>query len=203
MTATQIAQNQIFISHSGKDQDVKNEIANVFADTGTKQVFMEYERYSRDGKPNWKWIRDEIRKSKAVFVILTRNINSTPQTRNWVSFEIGVAATCDPPIPVYVFREEDVNFPVPYLSVYFPLRVFKPPHTTRISASKPANASIIAFRKALQRLVKILILSDLSELSSAALAECEECKNSFSYFGNMPDFPCPCCTNKIKPKYPF
>lgn len=203
MTATQVTQNQIFISHSKKDQDVKDEIANVFADTGTKQVFMEYEKYSRGGKPNWQWIIDEIRKSKAVFVILTRNINSTPQTRNWVSFEIGVAATCDPPVPVCVFREEDVNFPVPYLSLYFPFRVFKQPHTTRISSKKPQNASIIEFQKALQRLVKILILSDLSELSRAALAECEECKNSFRYFGNMLNFPCPCCTTKIKPKYPF
>jgi hypothetical protein len=35
---------------------------------------MEYEKWSREHKANWMWIRDEIQKSKALFLILTKNI---------------------------------------------------------------------------------------------------------------------------------
>jgi len=53
------------------------------------------------------------------FLILTRNLTKTEYTQNWVAFEVGVASTIDPTIPVIVFTEENVDFPVPYLTHYF------------------------------------------------------------------------------------
>lgn len=41
---------------------------------GIKPVLMEYEKWSREGRPNWMWIKDGIQKSKALFLILTKNI---------------------------------------------------------------------------------------------------------------------------------
>jgi hypothetical protein len=64
---------------------------------------MEYEKWLRNKRPNWKWIKDEIQKSRALLV----------------AFEIGMAATSHPAIPIYVFRENNIDFAVPYLNYYF------------------------------------------------------------------------------------
>jgi hypothetical protein len=109
--------HQIFISHSAKDKKVVEYFVNKFADTGVKPVLMEYEKWSRESKPNWKWIKDEIQKSKILFLILTLNLVKTEYTQNWVAFEVGVASTNN--LPVFVFKEEKVDFPVPYLTHCF------------------------------------------------------------------------------------
>jgi hypothetical protein len=110
---------QIFISHSAKDRKAVDYFVEKFTDTGVKPVLMEYEKWSIEGKPNWKWIKDEIQKSQKLFLILTKNIVKNEYTQNWVAFEVGVASTSNPSIPVFVFREEEIDFPVPYLTHYY------------------------------------------------------------------------------------
>jgi hypothetical protein len=103
---------------------------------------MEYEKWSRNGNPNWRWIKDEIQKSRALFLILAKNIVKKEYTQNWVAFEIGVASTCNPPIPVFVFKEENIDFPVPYLNHYFdqPLS-----NTTRLFSKDLSKDLSLAF----------------------------------------------------------
>lgn len=120
--------DQIFISHSSNDHEIVDYLIDKFDDTGIKPIRMEYEKWSRKGKPNWIWIKDEIQKSKALFLILTKNIVKKEFTENWVAFEIGVASVCDPQLPVLVFREEDVDFPVPFLNHYFDQQFSKKTH---------------------------------------------------------------------------
>ncbi|MFL6315580.1 MAG: hypothetical protein ACJ73C_02425, partial [Nitrososphaeraceae archaeon] len=72
---------------------------------------MEYEKWSRNDRPNWMLIKDEIQKSSALFLILTKNIVKNEYTQNWVAFEIGMAATSNAPIPNFVFREQNIDFP--------------------------------------------------------------------------------------------
>ena len=107
--------SQIFISHSSRDRKKTSFLRNLFDVTNVKPVLMEFEKRSRNNNPNWSWIKEEIQKSKALVVVLTKNITKRSFTQNWVAFEIGVAATCRPPLPIFVFRE-DVDFPVPYLT---------------------------------------------------------------------------------------
>jgi hypothetical protein len=115
-----VAVSQIFVSHSSKDKPIVDFFLEKFNDVGVKPVLMEYEKWSRNGRPNWIWIKDEIQQSKALFLlILTKNIVKNEHTQNWIAFEIEVASTCNPMIPVFVFMEKNVNFPVPYLSHYF------------------------------------------------------------------------------------
>jgi capsid protein len=71
---------QIFISHSKNDKEIVPYYVDMFNDTDTKAVRMEYESLSRGDRPNWTWIRDEILKSKALFLILTNNIVATAHT---------------------------------------------------------------------------------------------------------------------------
>jgi hypothetical protein len=115
-----MSEKTIFISHSASDTEIMKFFHDAFRETGVKAVAMEYEGWHRNKKPNWRWIRNEITKSKALFVILTKNVALTMHTRNWVAFEIGSAATSFPQKPVYVFNEEGIDFAVPYLNHYFP-----------------------------------------------------------------------------------
>lgn len=105
--------NQIFISHSAKDKEISSFFIRKFGNTSVKPVLMEYEKWSRNNRPNWKWIKDEIQKSSALFLVLTKNLVKNEYTQNWISFEIEVAATSHPTIPIFVFREHNIDFPVP------------------------------------------------------------------------------------------
>jgi hypothetical protein len=44
--------DQIFLSHSKHDREIVGYFDDKFDDTGIKPVRMEYERWSRRGKPN-------------------------------------------------------------------------------------------------------------------------------------------------------
>jgi hypothetical protein len=78
--------SQIFISHSAKDNEISDFFIRKFDDTDVKPVLMDYEKWSRNDRPNWMWIKDEIQKSSALFLILTKNIVKNEYTQNWVAF---------------------------------------------------------------------------------------------------------------------
>lgn len=54
-----MAASQIFISHSAKDKKIVDSFLAKFNNVGgVKPVLMEYEKWSRNGRPNWMWIKD-------------------------------------------------------------------------------------------------------------------------------------------------
>lgn len=53
-----MAASQIFISHSAKDKKIVDSFLAKLNDMGVKPVLMEYEKWSRNGRPNWIWIKD-------------------------------------------------------------------------------------------------------------------------------------------------
>jgi hypothetical protein len=57
---------QKFNSHSKKDSEIVDYFIDKFNDTGVKPVRMEYEKWSREHKANWMWIRDEIHITKNI-----------------------------------------------------------------------------------------------------------------------------------------
>lgn len=102
---------QVFISHSSRDKNEMQFFRDLFNDTNVEPIFMEFEKWSRNYNPNWLWIRKEIQKSKALFVVLTKNITERKHTQNWVSFEIGVAAGCKPSSANIRFQGRRCRFP--------------------------------------------------------------------------------------------
>jgi hypothetical protein len=113
-------QKQVFISHSQQDTESLKILREICAQNRIKAVQMEYEGHIRAGRANWDWVRDEIEKSVAFVLILTKNAIAAEYTKNWIAWEIGVAANCKPPKQVCVIKEEEVYFPLPYLSLYIP-----------------------------------------------------------------------------------
>jgi hypothetical protein len=185
---------QIFISHSKNDEDIVPHFVNMFSDTCVKAVLMEYEESSREDKPNWMWIRDEILRSKALFLILTKNIVDKTHTQNWVAFEIGVASTRNPVIPVFLFKEQKVKFPVPYVSHYFDKAFFDIQYL--LEDSDP-DSSVIEYITKEAIIKEVLIDRPTIGIGDNGTIKCPKCFSRFRYWGREKKFKCPCCSNEL------
>lgn len=103
----------IFVSHSQHDRDIRTSFDSVFARTNVKSVCMEFEKIA-----NWETIRNEVKSSVAVFLLLGQNVRSSIYTRNWIAFEVGLACAFDKDVWVFEQGETTVDFPIPYLTDY-------------------------------------------------------------------------------------
>ncbi len=152
---------------------------------------MEYEGHSRNGRANWEWVREEVNKSDAFILILSKNATGSEHTRNWIAFELGIAANSKPPKQVTVIKEEDVIFPLPYLGVYFPYPLLKALESVRWDTPE------------ITRFMRYVSYSQLLPLLNGTAAEalnkyfpllrCMDCLTSFM----MPPIPfrVVCCPN--------
>jgi hypothetical protein len=188
---------QIFISHSRNDKKIVTYFVDKVKDIDTKAVLMEYESesLSRGDRPKWMWIRDEILKSKALFLILTKNIAEKTHTQNWVAFEIGVASTRSPVIPVLLFKEQNVNFPVPFVSHYFDKAFFDIKYLLKDSSDPESSVSD---HVTTESYIDVLIKNPTIGLRDKETIKCPKCFLRFHYWGNENMFNCPCCSNAIE-----
>jgi hypothetical protein len=92
--------SQIFISHSQRDETIKNLFLRAFRGTGVTDVYREYEDAPPTGVKAEDITRD-IELSSAVFVLLSETVESLPHTRDWILFECGVAAAKQKPVWVF------------------------------------------------------------------------------------------------------
>ncbi|HEX3682191.1 MAG TPA: hypothetical protein VHU83_06580 [Bryobacteraceae bacterium] len=82
---------QIFVSHSSKDVASRTLLANAFAATNVRGMFEEFDAIAK-GPADAARIRDDIRQSNAVFILLGTNVEALRHTRDWVGHEGGIAA---------------------------------------------------------------------------------------------------------------
>ena len=116
---------KVFVSHTQKDIEFLDIFDRACARVGIDAFRSEFEELEL---PAWQTIRSEIRKSRALFLLVGKELvkaqsyheSSWEYTQNWIAFEIGVA--CERELDVWVICDDTkVNFPVPYLSHYFPI----------------------------------------------------------------------------------
>lgn len=115
---------QIFVSHTRLDKQTCDEFDVAAARVGIKVFRSEYEDLL---PPAWKTIRDEIRRSSALFFLVGPNLVKYQEmsrgywkyTQNWIAFEIGLACAFDKDVWV-LCDGVNINFPVPYLNNYCP-----------------------------------------------------------------------------------
>ncbi len=107
--------NQIFLSHSKRDIELVNPIAQVFASTNLKLVMENFEGVAN---PPASEIQEDIEDSKALFVLLGPNTLYHEHTQNWIAWECGVAAQAGLPIWVFEDTNNPVDFPIPQLTNY-------------------------------------------------------------------------------------
>ena len=108
---------QIFISHSKKDEDFVNFFSKAFEVTKVKPIFEEFEDILRGKTTSFEVIED-IEKSRAIFVILSQNVQNIPHTRDWVVWETGIAKNRD----IWIFEPSSqlgrIRVAIPFLRNY-------------------------------------------------------------------------------------
>ncbi|MEO9364281.1 MAG: hypothetical protein ABI348_10315, partial [Nitrososphaera sp.] len=135
---------------------------------------------------------------------------------NWIAFEIGIAAECNPPKPVFVLREENIDFPVPYLNYFFPYSLttiqripFDWKDETKSRPSLNNEDQKLNVINAIYLVIHFLIVKTLvtnsknrkaveTSLLPIANIRCNYCKIGFFYLGIENKFKCPCCSNLIE-----
>lgn len=115
---------QVFVSHTQRDEQFCDIFDRACARVGLRAFRSEFERIEL---PAWQTIRDAIRKSRALFLLIGPELTRAQalpdpfwaHTQNWIAYEIGVA--CERGMDVWVICDDvRINFPVPYLNNYLP-----------------------------------------------------------------------------------
>lgn len=116
---------QIFVSHSQYDKEIRASFDTVFARTGVKSVCMEFEQIY---PPAWQKIKNEIKASETVFILLGPNVRSSSYTQNWIAFEAGLACAFEKEVWVFEQAGAYIEFPIPYLTDYMIYNLEDPNH---------------------------------------------------------------------------
>ncbi|MFY3739940.1 MAG: hypothetical protein HMLIMOIP_000365 [Candidatus Nitrosomirales archaeon] len=217
-------EEQIFISHTFEDvAEVNKLLQELFGDSGIKPFIAAMETWQRGAKPNWLWIKQEIEKSKALFLFVTPSILKREHTQNWIAYETGVAATFNPPKPVWIFQIAPVEFKIPYLTHYILMPEFreqkerepKPsavvmtwqnppwhppdPELQKKFAESVAASVMVGLRSFTNKLELKYGVKKL-EIDKAISITCYNCRLAFKFFDlteTYKSFPCPSCAKDI------
>src|SRR2546421_1984111 len=81
---------QIFISHSARDENLRNYFNRAFATSNVNAIYEEIEQLMNETITTDK-VKQDIAQSSAVFVLLSQTVESLSHTRDWVGFEVGYA----------------------------------------------------------------------------------------------------------------
>lgn len=191
---------QIFMSHTNLDTVFCDDFDRVVARVGAKVFRSEFENIA---SPSWKTIREEMRRSCALFLLVgaklvesqAKSENSVEEkqkwkyTQNWISYEVGLA--CQLGIDVWVICDNlEINFPVPYLNNY---------EIWGIRNSGQPKENFEFYRKVLQNYVegKRYPLSQAS-VSVCPYVECRAEYNLQSTIAPKGRIICPTCLNEIE-----
>ena len=116
-----LKKQNIFISHSSRDEEIINLIEFNFENNQIDKVPYFASRYIVGKNPADK-ITEAMKDSVALFVIITNNVINDIDTLNWVLFEIGLAKGRE--IPVFGWKAYDVQKvpkPIEYITEDFDL----------------------------------------------------------------------------------
>ena len=112
----------VFVSHSKYDVEIVEFFADALRAAGLAGVLMEYEDTRRiyAGERIAQIIKDDG--VTCLIVLLGKNVESSSgspvHTRNWVNFEVGVAAGDRKAVWVFEEYGYNIRFPIPFVSDY-------------------------------------------------------------------------------------
>jgi hypothetical protein len=177
----------VFVSHSRRDKDIVNYFSQVFARTKLEAQLMELEDIVN--KYQGLEIANKIRNdTSAVIVLLGESLlhhkrsaaafrrSWVNHTRNWISFEIGVAAGCRKPVWVFEGITRPIKFPIPFLTDYYRYKIGDPRQIRTIGD-----------------ILENKILNSESEIRTPIGIICPNCIGEFNYWTYTQSMCCPIC----------
>ena len=116
---------QAFISHSKKDEVIKQKLVKACCEVGVAPYLYEFSpEYNSNASPA-DALSDEIAKSEMLFVLLGDSISKVYWTQAWIGFEVGIFKLLADPEKnlkyVFVFQDirQGIGVCVPFLHVLF------------------------------------------------------------------------------------
>ncbi|WP_449463036.1 hypothetical protein PQ610_02065 [Tardisphaera miroshnichenkoae] len=177
---------QIFVSHSRRDEDIRQWFDTIFATAGVRAVRMEFE----DAEvKSGRMILQKIRESDALFVLMGPNLTFSQFTENWIGFEVGAAAALTKPVWVFERILDSVMFPIPYLTHYV---LYDP-------RSEEYRVYVTDIVKQFNLLLPFRNFGD----STSITCPYEDCRSEYDVRPPLPagsSFICPSCRRQIKIK---
>lgn len=181
---------QIFVSHSQYDKEIRKDFSEIFATAGMRAKYMEFEKIF---PPAWEKIKEQLKSSEAVFLLLGPNIQRTCFTENWVAFEVGLACAFSKEVWVFEPMNMNVDFPIPYVTDYMPYNLEIQEHFDYIRGSMEAYKSP----------VPIFPIGregrDKRYIPKGVLTDCPHanCQLKFHLHTDVPSLYCPSCRQFI------
>ena len=178
-------EHQIFVSHSRYDKEIRKNFSELFALANIKPSYMEFER----SPPNWRKIRDQIKNSEAVFLLLGPNIKRNYYTENWVAFEVGLACAFEKEVWVFEPVNLELDFPVPYVTDYMEYNLDIPEIFDYVKEVMAEYKSVVPFFPLGQE------RRDRRRIPKGMLVNCPnpECRATFHLHIDLPIIKCPSC----------
>lgn len=205
---------KIFISHSKRDRDLIKGMAKVLVNIGHSPIIEEFIPEPKKEPIPYEEIRKNLDLSNYVFLFLTDNIVLTEYTRNWVMFEVGLAASTTKRLFVFERAGIPVPYPIPYFTDYM---IFDKDSTNDILDIQALSKKIDKTAKNVFKGVAIggalglpfgplvLIILALtggflgaSKSQKILKVKCPHCQVSFNYYSpKYSKFKCPACRNDV------
>ena len=221
--------SQIFISHSKEDSNIKSFFDKIFAGTNVRRVFVEYEEYA---PPPGAYIQRQINESKAMFLLLSENVERLSHTKVWIGSETGVAQQCAKDIWVFEPFQRWCNVPVPYVSHYVPYEESEQSsqYIKAIVNSYDDSGSLSALvrgggigagvgagiveKKKTEAAIIVGVIGALYEswrtdpsrnrpMGTPIICANHKCNSTYRIHGRPEMFPCPICRNWLKMDWGF
>jgi hypothetical protein len=186
----------IFISHSGRDRDMLAGVLEAFdyynRGAGKKRpyIVMSSEQLSRCQEPNWLQVKKEIQRSDALILVLSKGVTNREYTQNWIAFEVGIAAGCNPPKPVIAIQAARVRIPIPYVTHYYSYSNTLPPSNMKDKSRWAGTFNLILAEP----------LADVNFKPEHPQVRCPACRSEYHYHGPERLIQCPCCPCIIQNK---
>jgi hypothetical protein len=196
---------QIFVSHTKFDTDFLNQFDIAEARLG--KVHLYRSEYEKIDTPFWATIQSEINKSRAVFLLIGKELvklqaiaNTSPEamtdwkhTQNWISHEIGLAS--QRLMDVWVLCDDvEINFPVPYFNNYVLRRDFN--FYKKILKDYSDGKKYRTFRG----LIPFTLLGLSTWKKTAISCPNKRCRVTFNLHSSLHEgesYTCPACLEKI------
>jgi hypothetical protein len=189
-----------FVSHSGKDKVILDGVIEAFDFYNKTQAYtphnkrhyiiMNEERLKASQEPYWQQIKNQIERSDALILIISEGITQKEFTQNWVAFEVGVAAGCNPPKPVIAIQGQAVRVPIPYVTHYFSYSNTLPPSNVKKPESWRGQFNILIYT----------LFANTEYKPEQPIIHCPMCNSKYHYHGPELIIKCPCCPCIIQKK---